>query len=150
MYYCIINLVQRRREVMGWKFNQERPIYQQIIAHIELMILAGDYKPGDKIESVREFAAIAGVNPNTMQKALQEMESMGLINTKRTSGRYITDDEGKIKDLRNALAREKTENYMEELQKLGYNIEEIKKLILAYQRPTKAVGNLADLMKGEL
>lgn len=135
---------------MGWKFNQERPIYQQIIAHIEAMILAEEYKPGDKIESVREFAAIAGVNPNTMQKALQEMESMGLISTKRTSGRYITEEEDKIKTLRHTFAKERTEIYVDELQKLGYTIEEIKNLIGKYQKPSKAVGNLADLMKGEL
>lgn len=136
---------------MGWKFNQDRPIYQQIIAHIEAMILSGEYKPGDKLASVREFAAIAGVNPNTMQKALQEMEGMGLINTQRTSGRFITEDTEKIQALRMEFAREKTDIYMEDLRKLGFNLGEIKDLVSAYSaKKSTAVGNLDDLMKGEL
>lgn len=136
---------------MGWNFSQGKPIYLQIIGHIQAMILSGEYMPGDKIESVREFASLAGVNPNTMQKALQEMESMGLIITQRTSGRYITEDENKIRELRDQVAFSKTQSYISDLEKLGYKIDEIEAFVLQYKKKqSKARGNLEDLMREEL
>ena len=136
---------------MGWNFSQGKPIYLQIIGHIQAMILSGEYMPGDKIESVREFASLAGVNPNTMQKALQEMESMGLIITQRTSGRYITEDENKIRELRDQVALSKTQSYISDLEKLGYKIDEIEAFVLQYKKKqSKARGNLEDLMREEL
>ena len=136
---------------MGWNFSQGKPIYLQIIGHIQAMILSGEYMPGDKIESVREFASLAGVNPNTMQKALQEMESMGLIITQRTSGRYITEDEKKIRELRDQVALSKTQSYISDLEKLGYKIDEIEAFVLQYKKKqSKARGNLEDLMREEL
>ena len=136
---------------MGWNFSQGKPIYLQIIGHIQAMILSGEYMPGDKIESVREFASLAGVNPNTMQKALQEMESMGLIITQRTSGRYITEDENKIRELRDQVALSKTQSYISDLEKLGYKIDEIEAFVLQHKKKqSKARGNLEDLMREEL
>ena len=136
---------------MGWNFNQGKPIYQQIIAHIEAMILSGEYKAGDKLESVREFAALAGVNPNTMQKALQEMEGMGLIITQRTSGRYITEDKEKIKELRGQVARQKTSQHIQQMENLGYKKDEIQAFIEEDKRwETKAIGTLEDILRKEL
>lgn len=135
---------------MSWKFDQNNPIYLQIITHLEYKILSGEYKPGDKLESVRELASIAGVNPNTMQKALQEMEGMGLINTQRTSGRFITDNATVIRKLREEVAEGRAETFVKELKKLGYSAEEIIRFVQdQFKQKTKAVSNLEELMKEE-
>lgn len=147
---------------MAWYFEQNKPIYVQIVSKIELGILSGDYKPGSKLDSVRELASIAGVNPNTMQKALQELENMNLVHTQRTSGRFITEDESVIGRLRRKLAGAKIVSFMDDMKKLGYTIDEIEDMIKDYyeqgetafetceekpKRVTKAVGNLEDLLK---
>lgn len=135
---------------MGWKFDQNNPIYLQIITHLEYKILSGEYKPGDKLESVRELASIAGVNPNTMQKALQEMEGMGLINTQRTSGRFITDNADTIRKLREEVAEGRAQAFVDELRKLGYSIDEIISFVQKqFKKKTKAVSNLEELMREE-
>lgn len=135
---------------MSWKFDQNNPIYLQIITHLEYKILSGEYKPGDKLESVRELASIAGVNPNTIQKALQEMEGMGLINTQRTSGRFITDNATVIRKLREEVAEGRAETFVKELKKLGYSAEEIIRFVQdQFKQKTKAVSNLEELMKEE-
>ena len=77
---------------MVWKFNNDRPVYQQIIEQLQAAVLAGDLEPGQRIPSVRDLAMQAGVNPNTMQHALREMESTGLLITEGTSGRFVTQD----------------------------------------------------------
>lgn len=88
---------------MAWKLDSDRPIYAQILEIIQMQIISGKYQPGDKIPSVRELAADAGVNPNTMQKALSELERSGLILTQRTSGRTVTDDMELIQKMRDDL-----------------------------------------------
>lgn len=135
---------------MGWKFDQNSPIYLQIITHLEYKILSGEYKPGDKLESVRELAGIAGVNPNTMQKALQEMEHLGIISTQRTSGRFITENNETIQKLRLEVANGKATRFVHELGLLGYNIDEIVQLVKSQEiKKSKAVKNLEDLIKEE-
>ncbi len=78
---------------MVWKFCGDRPIYQQIVAQIQCAILVGEFPPGSRLPSVRDLASAARVNPNTMQHALQELESSGLISTQGTNGKFVTDDE---------------------------------------------------------
>ena len=78
---------------MPWELDNDRPIYLQLMERIQHDIISGVYKPGDKIPSVRDLALDAAVNPNTMQKALSELERSGLLYSQRTSGRFITDDE---------------------------------------------------------
>ena len=78
---------------MPWKLDSNLPIYTQIIEHIQLDIISGLYQPGDRLPSVRDLAAEASVNPNTMQKALSELERSGLLHSQRTSGRFITEDD---------------------------------------------------------
>ena len=77
---------------MSWNLNPEYPIYTQIMEHITSDIISGTYAPGSKLPSVRELAQTAGVNPNTMQKALSELEHTGLLYSQRTSGRFVTED----------------------------------------------------------
>ena len=76
---------------MPWDLDDDRPIYLQLMERIQQDIISGIYKPGDKIPSVRDLALDAAVNPNTMQKALSELERSGLVYSQRTSGRFITE-----------------------------------------------------------
>lgn len=114
---------------MTWILNSDRPIYAQIVEKLQMQIVSGYYKPGDKLPSVREFAAQAGVNPNTMQKAFSELERSGLIITQRTSGRNVTKDGDMIKKARFGLAKESIRNFFEKMKELGYEEKEIVALI---------------------
>ena len=100
---------------MNWKFTGERPVYQQIMATIRGAILTGELPPGKKIPSVRDLAAEAQVNPNTMQRALTELEREGLLVSGGTSGRTVTQDTGILTALREdtlgELARECAERF---------------------------------------
>lgn len=114
---------------MAWNLNSDRPIYAQILEVIQLRIIVGQYKPGEKIPSVRELAAEAGVNPNTMQKALSELERSGIVMAQRTSGRIVTEDMEMIKQTRNLLAKEQVEAFIGKMKELGFNKEEIMALL---------------------
>lgn len=110
---------------MAWDLSSDRPIFIQIIERIQMDIVSGKYNAGEKLPSVRELAAEAAVNPNTMQKALSELERTGLVYTQRTSGRYITEDEVMIAGLREKLAREKVADFLESMKRLNYQPDEI-------------------------
>ena len=86
---------------MAWNFVNDRSIYLQLVDIIQNRIATGYYAPGSKLASVRDLASEAEVNPNTMQKALAELERMGLVYSQRTSGRFVTDDEGRIQEMKN-------------------------------------------------
>ncbi len=105
------------------QFNNQSPIYLQIINEIELRIFSGIYKPGDKLPSVREFAEEISVNPNTVQKALSEMENEGLIFCNRTSGRFITEDRKIIRKKQIERATTYIAEFSENILKLGFDIE---------------------------
>lgn len=109
---------------MPWNLDNNRPIYLQLVERIQMDIVSGVYHAGDKLPSVRELAAEAAVNPNTMQKAFTELERSGLVYTQRTNGRYITEDQERISQLREALARECTQNYLSNIRRLGYEKEQ--------------------------
>ena len=110
---------------MLWEFNSERPIYAQIIEQIELAVVTGVFAPGVKLPGVRELASEAGVNPNTMQRALAELETQQLLYTQRTSGRFVTEDVEKIKTLRQQLAHSLVEEFMQKMRALGCSNDEI-------------------------
>ncbi|MEG6614313.1 GntR family transcriptional regulator [Pseudoclostridium thermosuccinogenes] len=114
---------------MQWNIDSERPVYIQLLEHIQANIISGSFKPGDKLPSVRDLAAEAGVNPNTMQRALTELERMELIYTNRTSGRYITSDIGVIKKLKERSAMNIIEEFLDKMKKIGFNEEEILELL---------------------
>ena len=97
---------------MAWNLDSDMPIYAQILERIQRQIVSGEYAPGTKIPSVRELAAQAGVNPNTMQKALSELERSGLVVTMRTSGRVVTEDMEMIKQIRKQLAAEQAAEFV--------------------------------------
>jgi len=109
---------------MKWELNSERPVYIQLIEQIQAGIISGTFKPGDKLPSVRDLAAEAMVNPNTMQKALSELERTGLIYTNRTSGKFITSDDAMISQLKRMSAKELVEEFITRMKQLGYETEE--------------------------
>lgn len=104
---------------MTWNLQSDRPIYRQLVEQMQLRIVSGEYKPGDRLPSVRDLAAQAAVNPNTMQKALAELEQSGLVYTQRTSGRFITEDEQMLAQLKHELARHKILDFFADMQQLG-------------------------------
>lgn len=114
---------------MPWNLDSDRPIFIQIIERIQMDIISGLYKPGDKLPSVRELAQEASVNPNTMQKALSELERTGLVYSQRTSGRFITEDTAMIDNLKSELAKELVTQFLENMQKLGIPQEEALSII---------------------
>lgn len=114
---------------MPWNLDSDRPIFIQIIERIQMDIISGLYKPGDKLPSVRELAQEASVNPNTMQKALSELERTGLVYSQRTSGRFITEDTAMIDNLKSKLAKELVTQFLENMQKLGIPQDEALSLI---------------------
>lgn len=114
---------------MPWNLNSDRPIFVQIIEHLQIDIITGVYKPGDKLPSVRDLAAESGVNPNTMQKALSDFESTGLVHSERTSGRFITNDANLIKELRKSLVDVQIEEFFKNMGKLGFTGKEIIQLV---------------------
>ncbi|MGG7178293.1 GntR family transcriptional regulator [Clostridium paraputrificum] len=114
---------------MSWEFKDDRPIYTQLMDQITLKILAGEYKIGEKLPSVRDLASDASVNPNTMQKALTELERKGLVFSVRTSGRFITEDSNMIKEIQYNLAKDEIKEFLDKMQKIGYEKEDIIKAI---------------------
>lgn len=114
---------------MTWNLNSDRPIYSQIMDKIKLDIVSGKYQPGNKMPSVRELAADASVNPNTMQKALSELEREGLLYSQRTSGRFISEDKEAINNIKKQLAMEEIKDFLAKMRLFGYSDGEILALV---------------------
>lgn len=120
-------------KTVAWEFENDRPIYAQIVEHIELEIISGRYRPGEKMLSVREIAMEAAVNPNTMQRALTELEKRGLVYTERTNGRFITKDMKVIQESKKQIAEKYLNEFVSNMKKIGYSEEEIRGLIQDYK-----------------
>ena len=114
---------------MGERFDMSRPIYAQIVERLKAKILAGIYPPGGHLDSVRDMAAAAGVNPNTMQRALTELERDGLVYSQRTSGRYVTEDRAAIAEARHGLAADRVRSFLTDMGRLGFEKEELLSLL---------------------
>ena len=114
---------------MPWNLDCSRPIYLQIIERVQMDIITGRYQPGDKLPSVRDLAQEAAVNPNTMQKALSELERSGLIYSQRTSGRFITEDKELIHQMKKELAAAEVSAFVAHMKQLGITPEEIRQLL---------------------
>ena len=105
---------------MDWNLREDIPIYSQLIYHLKVAVATGELKPGDKLSSVRDLALDAKVNPNTMQRALTELEREGILYTQRTSGRFVTEDTSVVEKIKESLAEGHAREYMERMQELGY------------------------------
>lgn len=117
---------------MSWKFTSDAPIYIQIMDEIKLRIARGKLKAGDKVPSVRELAVIAGVNPNTMQKALSELEREGVLYSQRTSGRFVSDTYGYKSDVKSDIGKKYIKTYVDEMRLLGYGDDELVEAVQQY------------------
>ena len=109
---------------MSWQFTSQQPIYLQIMDAIEQRIFSGTYDMGEKLPSVRDLALEASVNPNTMQRALSELEERLLINTQRNSGRTVTDNAEVIQKARSEKANKLAEGYLGDMASLGFQAKE--------------------------
>ncbi len=108
---------------MEYVFDNERPIYIQLVEMIRIDIVSGKFKKGERLPSVRELALTMKVNPNTMQKALVELENEKLIYTERTNGKYVTQDEKLIEKAKKQLAQEKVNNYLNSMKSIGISYD---------------------------
>ncbi len=119
---------------MAWTLYADRPVYTQLVEKIQRDIVSGVYKAGDKIPPVRELATEAAVNPNTMQKALAELERMGLLYAQRTSGRFVTEDEEMINEVKEEMASQQIQAFLESMKQLGYDVEQTISVIREMKR----------------
>ena len=111
------------------QFTNDKPIYLQLIDYFKAQIISGELPEGGRLDSVRDLAVKAKVNPNTMQKALSELERMGLVRTERTLGRFITDDKEKIANMKKEIAEEEISAFLEKMKSLGFDKDEVIKII---------------------
>lgn len=117
---------------MSEQFDSSRPIYAQLVERLKARILAGTYQSGGHLDSVRDLAAAAGVNPNTMQRALAQLEAEGLVRTERTSGRFVTEDTDLIEQLRVSAARNIAADFLEKMRSIGYTPQQAAELLRSW------------------
>ena len=106
---------------MDWTFRTDAPIYTQLCERLTLAIVSGGYAPGERLPAVRELAVDAGVNPNTVQRALSELERRGLVYAQRTAGRFVTGDAERIAREKRRIAEERTRSFLDAMGELGYD-----------------------------
>ena len=109
---------------MEFNFNNEGPIYIQLVRELKISIVTGKYPLGSRLPSVRDLALTAKVNPNTMQKALIELEKDKLIYTERTNGKYVTNDEKVINKIKESLAKDIVNKYINSMNDIGISLYE--------------------------
>jgi GntR family transcriptional regulator len=114
---------------MDWSFRNDQPIYSQLIQRLTEAIVSGVYAPGEKLPSVRELALEAGVNPNTVQRSLTELERDGLVFSQRTAGRFVTENENMIVNAKLRIADERVSEFLRSMKTLGCGRQEIISLI---------------------
>ncbi len=114
---------------MVWSFSGDLPIYVQLIRQLEEGIVSGAFPQGGRLPTVRDLAQEAGVNPNTMQRAMAELERGGLVYSQRTAGRFVTEDQACIESAKRKLAQEQIQHFLEAMERLGYQQEELPELL---------------------
>ena len=117
---------------MSWEFQDHLPIYAQLMDTLKRRIITGRYLPGEKLPSVRELAAEAGINPNTVHRAFSELEREGLIYTQRATGKYVTENADEIKSARQALAKTQVAEFLSNMQSLGYSVGDVIVLLQSF------------------
>ena len=114
---------------MEWKIDNNKPVYIQLVEQLKVKIISGEIELDSKLDSVRSLAADAMVNPNTMQKALAELEREGFVYSKRTSGRFVTDNKELIENERKNLVKDNVKKTLDTLINFGYTNDEILSLV---------------------
>lgn len=124
---------------MDWKFVGGKAVYLQIMAQIRMAVLTGMFAPGQRLPSVRDLAMDAQVNPNTMQRALHELELERLLTTNSTNGRFVTEDMAVLEALRERQLRELTQKCVQQFAAYGVTAEEAAKLMTQYEQEKEDV-----------
>ena len=124
---------------MPWEFQDHLPIYAQLMDTLKRRIITGRYLPGEKLPSVRELAAEAGINPNTVQRAFSELEREGLIYTQRATGKYVTENADEIKSARQALAKTQVAEFLSNMQSLGYSVGDVIVLLQSFNESEEEI-----------
>lgn len=106
---------------MNFSFDNNIPIYIQLVEQLKIYIISGNLKPGERLPSVRDFALQTKVNPNTMQKALSELEEIGLIFTERTNGKFVTEKIALIESYKQDYAKQLSEKYFLMMESIGFD-----------------------------
>ena len=117
-------------ERMEWNFENDRPIYIQLVEKLKLAIVAGEYPAGERLPSVRDLAIEIKANPNTVQRALVDLEQTGLIYTQRTNGKFVTEDKKLVQKIREELAKETFSKFQENMKQLGFGEDEIRQYVM--------------------
>ena len=117
---------------MSWTFDNKKPIYLQIMEKIKLQIVSHTLEPNQQLPTVRELASEAGVNPNTIQRALSDLEREGFVHSKRTTGRFVTEDKELIAQSRKQLSEEELEHFVSSMAHFGYEKEELPGVVSDY------------------
>ena len=117
---------------MAWDLDADRPIYAQLVERIQMQIVSGQYLPGGKLPSVRDLAAVAAVNPNTMQKALSELEREGVLYSQRTAGRFVAEPKAGGTSMREELSQKHIQAFVDSMRALGYADDEIVTVLKGY------------------
>jgi DNA-binding transcriptional regulator YhcF (GntR family) len=123
--------------ILEYNFDNERPIYIQLVEQLKIQIISGKLKQGERLPSVRDFSLQAKVNPNTMQKALSELEREKLIYTERTNGKYVTSDLQIINKFKKKIINEKINNFITDMDEIGINTKEIIEYMKELERNDK-------------
>ena len=118
---------------MNWQFSNDAPIYTQLVRQIRAGIVSGAFSPGERLPSVRDLAMEAGVNPNTMQRALAELERTGLVYTQRTAGRFVTEDAAVIDSAKQELAHQQIGAFLRRMERMGYDREQAAQLVRSWK-----------------
>lgn len=129
---------------MAWSFHGRLPVYKQIVSHIRADILNGKYQPDEQVPPVRQLAIEAGVNPNTMQRALQDLESERLFVTKGTVGRFVTSDKAVLEEAREVMRCEAVAQIIEQANALGISSEELVRYIHQIAPPSSPATPTSD------
>lgn len=119
---------------MAWQIENDRPVYIQLVEHMKQSIMSGEYRPGERMLSVRDMAKQAGVNPNTMQKAFQELEREGLMFSNRTAGRFITEDQTVLQNAGKEQAMTEAERFYEKMHQMGFDRNRMVQLLEEYEQ----------------
>ncbi len=130
---------------MKWSFSNDLPIYAQLIEQIKVGIATGMFEPGERLPSVRDLAMEAGVNPNTMQRALAQLENEGIVYSQRTAGRFVTEDSERIGQMKRALAQGHVQAFIGAMNQLTMSREEAFALLEMEYGKGAAVDENADL-----
>ena len=124
---------------MSWEFQDHLPIYAQLMDTLKRRIVTGRYLPGEKLPSVRELAAEAGINPNTVQRAFSELGREELIYTQRATGKYVTENEADIKSAREDLARTQVADFLRAMQSLGFSVGDVIVLLQSFNESEEEI-----------